>query len=284
LPSTLVKKLEEGEYEVFVDSEDKEGVMKVGVHTIPGNYGDREILLFAHVDHPYQANDNLSGVACLMDLAGKLKDRFDHTIKIIFCPETIGSIAYAVTQDISKVDWVLALDAIGNDNSLLFQKAYDEKARINDCLHLAVAGQGITYRAGKFRLTAGSDEYYFNDPKVGIPGLFLSRLPYPEYHTSADVPSVVKEEKLVEVQKVILKTIEFYEKDYKPKLKIKGVVHRSKYGVQTFDRLMNLELDHLFFAMDGKRYLSDIIVKLGIGFEWADSVIQKLGKAVTTHK
>jgi aminopeptidase-like protein len=77
----------EDEYEVFIDSENKPGVLKIGVHTIKGK-SDREILLFAHLDHPFQANDNLSAVACLLDLANKIKA--EHTIKIIFCPETIG--------------------------------------------------------------------------------------------------------------------------------------------------------------------------------------------------
>lgn len=275
MPKERAEKLVEGEYEVFIDSEDKDGVMKIGVHTVKGKT-DKEILLFAHLDHPYQANDNLSAVACLMDLAGQLKDRYEHTIKLIFCPETIGSIAYAATQDISKVAFVISVDSIGNNNTLLFQKAYDKYARINGCMHLAVAGQGVSYRKGEFRLVAGADEYYFNDPKVGIPGLFVSRLPYPEYHTSADTPDTINIEKIVEVQKVIKTTIEFYERDFIPKLNVKGVIMRSKYGIQTNDKLMNRELDYLFYEIDGKKYLSEIILSLGIGFDYSYDVLSKL--------
>jgi aminopeptidase-like protein len=279
IPKNRIPELKEGDYEVFIDSEFRQGTMKIGVHTIIGKT-DREVLLFAHLDHPYQANDNLSGVATLIDLTKFLKNRFEHTIKIIFCPETIGSIAYAETQDISKVDFVIALDAVGNDNILTIQNAYDKTARINACMHQATISQGADFRKGEFRYVLGSDEYYFNDPKVGIPGVFISRVPYPEYHTSDDRPEIIKDEKLKEVQRVILRAIEIYEKDYIPKLKIKGVVMRSKYGIQAQDRLMNLQIDKLFFSMDGKRYLTDLISQLGISFDNAYAMLEKLGDKI----
>lgn len=269
-------RLEEGDYEVFIDSEFRPGVMKYGVHTIKGTT-DREILLFAHLDHPYQANDNLSGVACLIDMADRLHDAFfEHTIKLIFCPETIGSIAYATQEDISKVDFVIALDSIGNNNSLLWQKAYDKYARINYCAHLAVTGIGQDHRKGEFRFVAGADEYHFNDPKVGIPGIFLSRLPFTEYHTSEDTPDKINYDKIKEVQDVIMKIIEIYEKDFIPKRKMKGVLMRSKHDIQTDNKMLNRDLDYLWFEIDGKKYLSEIILSLGLGFDYVYSIMEKL--------
>lgn len=278
--------LEEGEYEVFIDSELKPGTMKIGVHTIPGKT-DREILLFAHLDHPHQANDNLSGVACLVDMAQRIKDAgFEHTIRLIFCPETIGSVAYAELCDISKVDFVIALDAVGNDNSLLIQKAYDKYARLNYCVHLASAGQSVDYRKGEFRMVAGSDEYYFNDPRVNIPGLMLSRLPYPEYHTELDTPNIIKEEKLTQVQDVIMRVIDIYEKDYIPDRAWVGPLMRQQYGIQTPHKLLNREMDYLFYEIDGKKYLSEIILALGLGFDFAYKTLEILkqnGQISSTH-
>lgn len=276
MPKEEVAKLpQDAEYEVFIDAEHISGEMKIGIHTIKGS-SEREILLFAHLDHPYQANDNLSGVACLMDMARKLQGKFKHTIKLIFCPETIGSIAYAELTDISKVDFVIAVDSIGNDNTLLFQKAYDKMDRTNFCLHLAVAGQGVSYRKGDFRLVYGADEYYFNDPKVGIPGFFLSRLPFDEYHTSGDTPDKIKYEKIEEVQKVIIKMIDIYEKDFIPERLFKGPLMRSKFGIQSSDKNMNRELDFLMYDMDGKKWLSELVIGLGIDFDYAYRVLQVL--------
>lgn len=263
----------DGEYEVFIDSEFKPGIMKIGVHTIPGK-SKREVLLFAHLDHPYQANDNLSGVACLVDMARKI--HADHTIKLIFCPETIGSIAYAETQDISKVDFVIAVDICGNKNSLLLQKSWNMEDRVNRVAHLAIQGMGESFRKGQFRNTIGSDEYAFNDPLIDIPGLMISTHDYPEYHTSEDTPDKISYNKIEEVQTAVMKIIEVYEKDFIPVRKFTSPLMRSKYNIQTESPQMNLAYDYFFYAMDGKRTLAELCCEYGLNFEFTLEIINKM--------
>lgn len=262
------------EYEVMIDSKFQPGKMKLGVHTIQGK-SDREILLFAHLDHPYQANDNLSGVACLADLAHKLQ--VDHTIKIIFCPETIGSIAYGMTQDLSKVDFVIAVDICGNPNSILLQKAWDRDHRLNRAAHLAVRSVG-DYRLADFRALIGSDEYFFNDPQVGIPGILFSTWPYPEYHTNQDTPEKINYEQIKKVQQAILKTILYYEQDFLPERLVSGPIMRSRYHIQTVDKLKNTYYDYFFYSMDGQRWLSELCTVYGIDFEDALKFISQMEK------
>ncbi len=267
--------LEEGEYEVMIDTEYHPGMMRVGVHTIPGKSA-REILLIAHLDHPYQANDNLSGVAVLVDLAKELK--CDHTIKIIFCPETIGSIAYAHMNDLSNVDFVIALDCVGNLHAegFLLQKAFDRNHRVNVAAHLALRGMGLGYRQGIFRSSIGSDEYVFNDPKFGIPGIMLTSHPYPEYHTSKDTPDIISDEALAQAKKFIVKTIEYYEKDFIPERTFKGPLFRSGFGIQTTGKQTNLSWDYLIYSMDGKRTFAELCVEFGLNFEHTYERIERL--------
>lgn len=266
-------KLKKGTYEVNIDTEFKKGEMKIGVHTIKGK-SDREILLFAHLDHPYQANDNLSGVVCLIDLAKKLK--CEHTVKIIFCPETIGSIAYALTQDISKVDFMMALDIVGNDNSLLIQKSFDEGDELNSAAHLAVSGLGQDYRKGGFRFLIGSDEYVFNDPLIGIPGIMISRFPYDEYHTSDDTPKIIKKEKLEETQEFIQETIKIMENNYIPTRKFKAPLFKKKYGIHTNNKAFNRQGDYLIYLIDGKRSVIELAFMSGLGYEFCDNLLKKM--------
>lgn len=275
IKNTWVDTLKDGEYEVFIDTEFKPGVMKLGVHTIPGK-SDREILMFAHLDHPYQANDNLSGVACLADLAPQLK--CDHTIKIVFCPETIGSIGYALTQDLSKVDFVIAVDICGNTNDLLFQKSFDEESKINRVMHLALQNVGESYRKGIFRSQIGSDEYIFNDPKIGIPGIMLSRWPYKEYHTADDTPEKIDYDAIKRVQKVILKAIDIWEKDKVPERLFTGPLMRSKYNIQTPFPLLNLSHDYLFFRMDGKKSVAELCTELALNFDYTMEFLEKMNQ------
>lgn len=265
--------LPEGQYEVMIDTEYRPGVMKLGVHTIKGK-SDREILLFAHLDHPFQANDNLSAVACLVDLAKKIKA--DHTIKIVFCPETIGSIGYAMTQDISKVDFMIAVDICGNKDTLVMQKPYDAENRLYRVGHVAIQGLGETYRQGPFRATIGSDEYVFNDPLIGIPGLMLSRFPYPEYHTSEDTPDKIDYEMIEKTGVAIQKIIEVWEKDYIPKREFKGPLMRSRYKIQTDSPQMNLSYDYFVYAIDGKRSLAELCCEYGLNFEFTYEILEQM--------
>lgn len=265
--------LQEGDYEVFIDTEYKPGVMKLGVHTIPGKL-DKEILLFAHLDHPYQANDNLSAVACLVDLATKLDT--DYTIKIIFCPETIGSVAYAETQDISKVEFVIAVDICGNNNSILLQKSWNPEDRLNRVAHLAIQGMGQTYRKGQFRNVIGSDEYYFNDPLVGIPGLMLSTWPYAEYHTSEDTPEKIDYTAIEKMGKAVMNIIKVWERDFIPQRNFKGPLMRSRYGIQTPNKQLNLSWDYFFYSIDGKRTLAELCSDYGLNFDYTFDVMEKM--------
>lgn len=262
LKTTWEDTLPEGEYEVFIDTEFKPGVMKLGVHTIPGET-DREILIFAHLDHPQQANDNLSAVACLLDLSKKLKSK--HTIKLVFCPETIGSQAYAYTQDLSKVECVIAVDICGNDNTIMLQKAWDTEARINRVAHCALQIAGKSFRKGKFRTSIGSDETVFNDPLIGIPGILLSTWPYDEYHTDADTPDKINYEKIQEMADLIVSIVDIYDKDYVPVRQFKGPLMRSKYGMQS-TKLVNLNFDYLFYNMDGEKSLAELCAEFEMPF------------------
>lgn len=265
--------LEEGIYEVFIDTEYKPGTMKIGVHTIKG-VSEREILLFAHLDHPYQANDNLSAVACLVDLATKLKA--EHTIKIIFCPETIGSVAYAHTQDISKVDFVIAVDICGNDNTLLLQKSFDAEHRLNRVSHVAVQGLGQNYRKAGFRNVIGSDEYVFNDPLINIPGIMISRFPYKEYHTADDTPDKINYDKILDTGKAIQEIIRVWEADYIPKRNFKGPLMRSKYGIQTPNPQLNLSYDYFFYSLDGKKSIAELCCEFGLNFDFTLAAMNKM--------
>jgi aminopeptidase-like protein len=252
--------------------------MKIGVHTIKGKT-DKEVLLFAHLDHPYQANDNLSGVVCLINMAKAIKKaNLEHTVKLVFCPETIGSIGYALTQDISKVDFVISVDCVGNDETLLFQKSYNLDDVLNKAAHLAVSWQGVSYRKGMFRHLIGSDEYVFNDPKIGIPAIMFSRWSdkWKEYHTSEDTPDKINEKKIKEVQKVILKTIDIMEKNFVPVRNFKAPLFREKYGLFMDSHLMNRDMDYLIFDMDGKKSIVELTMPLGLSFDFVYQTVKKL--------
>ena len=89
------EQLKPGQYQVFIDSELKPGSLTYGELMIPGEK-EEEIFLSTYLCHPSMANNELSGPVVTTFLAkwlSQLKAR-KYTYRIIFIPETIGSIVY----------------------------------------------------------------------------------------------------------------------------------------------------------------------------------------------
>ncbi|MDR0648005.1 MAG: DUF4910 domain-containing protein, partial [Synergistaceae bacterium] len=86
--------LQDGAYRVFVDSELKDGSLSYGEVIIAG--AEREEIFFStYVCHPSMANNELSGPCVAIHLAKWLAESpRRHTYRIVFVPETIGSIVY----------------------------------------------------------------------------------------------------------------------------------------------------------------------------------------------
>ena len=86
--------LDEGEYEVHIDSSLKDGHLTYGEYLIPGETAD-EVLISCHVCHPSLCNDNLSGVAVASRLAKYLSPlSLRYSYRFVFIPGMIGAITW----------------------------------------------------------------------------------------------------------------------------------------------------------------------------------------------
>ena len=88
------EKLLRGEYEVVVDSELFDGVLNYGELIIVGD-SKEEVFLSSYVCHPSMANNELSGPTVTAYITKWIASQpREYTYRIIFIPETIGSICY----------------------------------------------------------------------------------------------------------------------------------------------------------------------------------------------
>ena len=86
--------LQDGKYEVCIDSTLENGNLTYGECYLPGRSSD-EILISCHACHPSLANDNLSGLTVATFLAQLLsaQDR-RYSYRFLFIPGTIGAITW----------------------------------------------------------------------------------------------------------------------------------------------------------------------------------------------
>lgn len=115
------KKLKAGRYRVRIDSEFKKGSLTYGEMKIPGKT-KQEIFLSTYVCHPSMANNELSGPVVTTYLAKWIKSLPNrrYSYRIVFIPETIGSIVYLSRHRNEMKKNIVAgfnLTCIGDDRS-----------------------------------------------------------------------------------------------------------------------------------------------------------------------
>ena len=193
--------LKEDNYRVFIDSELAPGVLNIGECILPGK-SDREVLLSTYICHPSMANNELSGPVITAMIAKWLKSRNrKYTYRIVFLPETIGSITYISLNLATLSSKVLAgfnLSCLGDDRCYSMVES-----RYGDTIADRIAQRTLTKRAERGEntirysfLDRQSDERQYCSPGVDLPLVTLTRSrfgTFPEYHTSLDNFELVTE-------------------------------------------------------------------------------------------
>ena len=136
-----------------------------------------------------------------------------------------------------------------------------------------------SFREGEFRKVICNDEMVFNGPGVNIPMISISRFPYPEYHTSDDNPSIISESRLNDSKNIILKITNILDSDYTPKIKVKGPIFLSGYGLWVDWREneeLNLNLEKIMLRLEGKQSIFEISEELKMKFDVVKEFTDKL--------
>ena len=197
-------------FDIMINSNFKNGKLKWGEATIKGK-SKKTIILSTYLCHPSMANNELSGPVVCNELINFLKKRKNnYSYKIIFLPETIGSISF-ISQNFEELKKNVlcgfVISCVGDKGQ--FSKI---NSRYNNNFADKILNQTFNKYHIKFRkfsyLERGSDERQYCSPLVDLPFCTLTRTKfenYKEYHTSKDDLNFIN-------PKNLFKTINFLKK------------------------------------------------------------------------
>jgi aminopeptidase-like protein len=281
------EQLAEGKYRVVIDSALEPGSLTYGEILIPGRE-EKEVFLSTYICHPSMANNELSGPVVTTALARWISSNTDRrfSYRIVFIPETIGSIVYIsrhLDELKKKIVAGYVVSCVGDDRaySLLRSRAGNTVAdRAAKLVLKKHAPDHIEYTY----LDRGSDERQYCSPGVDLPVASMMRTrynSYPEYHTSLDDLTLVTPSGLEGAFHAYTKTISLIEKNRtyrtvmpcEPQLGKRGLyptlsTRGAGYSVRSMTNV-------LAYA-DGTRDLVDLAETIGITADEAIEISEKL--------
>lgn len=265
--------LEPGDYQVVIDSTLSDGSLTYGELLIPGESA-QEVFLSTYVCHPSMANNELSGPTVTTFLAKWLLSlpQRKYSYRIVFIPETIGSITYLSKNLAVMKQNIIAgynITCVGDDRAYSYLPS-----RAENTLSDRVARHVLKHHAPNFIsygfIDSGSDERRYCSPGVDLPIASVMRSKYgcyPEYHTSLDNLDIVTPDGLFGGYEVLRRCLECIEKNEyltvtvtcEPQLGKRGLypslsTKESHAQVRDMRNLLNYS--------DGKRSLVEIADKI----------------------
>ena len=280
--------LPEGEYTVVVDTELFDGSLTYGEILVPGET-KKEVFLSTYVCHPSMANNELSGPAVVAFLAKKIlamTDRY-YSYRIVFIPETIGSITY-ISRNLSAMkENIVAgfnVSCVGDNRAYSYLPSRNGNTisdRVAQHVLSHVDRDYVTYTW----TDRGSDERQYCAPGVDLPIASIMRTKfgkYPEYHTSLDnLENVVTPEGLTGGYTALAKAIDVLEQNTKPNSVHFCEPQLGKRGLyptlSTKDtrQQVALMMDIISWS-DGSNSVLEIANKCGVAFDEVASLVNKL--------
>ena len=207
--------LEDGTYEVCIDSTLEDGHLTYGEYYLPGRSTD-EILISCHACHPSLANDNLSGLTVATSLAQFLSGRvLRYSYRFLFIPGTIGAITWLARnrETAGRIRHGLVLTCIGDAGGFHYKKSRGGNAEIDRVAAYVLQHHSDSSKTLEFS-PYGYDERQYCSPGFNLPVGCLMRSvwgSFPEYHTSADNLDFIQPMQLAESLRVCTTMLDILE-------------------------------------------------------------------------
>jgi aminopeptidase-like protein len=282
--------LEDGDYEVCIDSSLENGHLTYGECYLPGETTD-EVLISSHVCHPSLCNDNLSGISVATWAVKQLKTiSYRYSYRFVFAPATLGPVAWLAANEhqTERIKHGLILACVGDAGKTTYKKSRRGNAEVDRAVANVLKHSGQAYEITEFS-PWGYDERQYCSPGFNLPVGCLMRTPngcFPEYHTSADNLALVRAESLEDSLKKCMAIIEVLENNRsylnqnpkcEPQLGKRGLYRKMGGHAQAEDG--GLAMLWVLNFSDGDHSLLDIAEKSTLPF----SSVSAAARALLQH-
>ena len=285
-----LERMEEGQYEVCIDSTLEPGHLTYGEYRIQGTTDD-EVLVSCHSCHPSLCNDNLSGMATAARLARLIEGvALHYSYRFLWIPGTIGSITWLARNEsiLPRIKHGLVLSCVGDPGPFTYKRSRRGDAEVDRAVEHVLRHNGHSFQVLDFT-PYGYDERQYCSPGINLPVGCFMRTPngrYPQYHTSADDLTLVTPSSLAESLLQLLRVIQVFEENdcylnlnpkCEPQLGRRGL-YRQMGGLKDAAASEMAMLWTLNLS-DGKHDLLDIAIRSGVPFAQISHAADALRKA-----
>jgi len=269
-------KLIDGEYKVYINSTLKDGSLTYGEILIKGE-SEKEIFFSTYICHPSMANNELSGPTLVTYLVKYIKslNKRRYSYRIIFVPETIGSIMYLSKHLKTMKKKIIAgfnVSCVGDNHSYSFLPSKDGTTLSDKISRHVLKNLISNFNVYSFLEDRGSDERQYCAPGIDLPVCSIMRTKYDEYkeyHTSLDNLDYISSEGLSGAYDVYKEVINTLENNYIYVSTVLGEPQLGKRGLYPtistkYTHAIVKDMLNLLVYCDGKLDLVDIAEKINV--------------------
>lgn len=288
------QQLTEENYRVVIQSDFSFSALTIGESVLAGNTKET-IVFLAHLDHPAQANDGISGVAVAiksMQCIEQYTDR-EYSYRLAIIPENVGPhayIDYLKKNNISIVGGIY-LNMLGRKNSFGVQDSRNPLSLVDKALLTVLNDQDKDYHTIDNLAIMDNVTRAFNAYSVGIPIVALRRgvldewkeyaqegLLYPEHHSDKDTFDCISNDALDESVAVVTEMVKIIETNYVPRPLFIGEPFLTCYNIflEDYEWIKPHEFLRVLHNINGESDLMDIALRTVISYSKVKDVINIL--------